>query len=91
MINLAKAFIYFLLFLLAINLNAQNEETDFVKAAQQKIQVKFPHTYVLNFEYNQFFARDFDSELLGKHITVDFYNFSTSVNAIHSSQVFKSP
>jgi hypothetical protein len=34
--------------------------------AQRQIRAEFPRTRILNFEYNQSFARDFESELFGE-------------------------
>tara|TARA_R110002051_G_scaffold280349_1_gene341953 strand:+ start:8921 stop:9916 length:996 start_codon:yes stop_codon:yes gene_type:complete len=53
------------LLLVSIAAIAQDTIPDFKRAATEKIRAEFPRARILNFEYNQSFARDFDSEIFG--------------------------
>lgn len=60
---------------------SQDTIPDFKKEAQRQIRAEFPRTRILNFEYNQSFSRDFESELFGNNFQEGEIESQRSFNA----------
>jgi len=75
--------------LFGLNLAAQQPADSLRQKAVQEIKEKFPRARVLNFEYGQSLARDFNSELFGEQFQEGKVKVQRTFNASANIPIYK--